>query len=1119
MSAQTPEQKRASDPTSSVWVGASAGTGKTFVLTNRVLRLMLTGTRPDKILCLTFTKAAAAEMANRINARLGKWVRQSDLASDLEAVLGRAPTPDEILLARRLFAEVLDVPGGLKIQTIHAFCQSLLGRFPIEANIPPHFQLIEERTALDHLKNARDAVLGEARAEANPALEKSLTLISQNVTELTFAELMGELVKKRSGVERLMDRFQIIDRAVLALRRMLGIKPAESREEITGVLPTEGLATAVDALLSGTKTDVERGQLISGWLKGAQTYENYEKAFLTGKDEVRKTLMTKKPAENFPAALDILEEEAERIFNARARLNLLSLFENSEALLTLGAALIGAYGDSKKRHAVVDYDDLILKVSGLLGQGGIADWVMYKLDSGLDHILIDEAQDTNPEQWQVVRTLADEFFTGLSARDAPRTIFAVGDVKQSIYAFQRAEPAQFKENLDHFSQRANEVGRKFDSVPLHKSFRSSEVVLKFVDAVFDNAESRTAFYMEEKVHHEAHRIGHAGRVELWPTEKRLEDEEEEDWSPPVIQKPSRTPEMRLANRIADQIAGWLGRGEKLPSRDRAIIPGDILILVRRRKEFDDFMIRALKARNIPVAGRDRMKLSEQLAVMDLMAVGNFVLLPGDDLTLAVVLKSPFVGFSEEDLYNLSAERGKKSLWQCLLARRSEGGIFESAANFLTRLTNMADFAPPFEFYSTLLGPLRGRQELLSRLGEEANDPIDEFLAQAMAFEKNNISSLQGFLGWISTGDVEIVRDMEQGSNEVRIMTVHGAKGLQAPIVILPDCCQVPTRGDKLLWADGLLLWPGGTRHETGPAALAREKINSTREEEYLRLFYVALTRAEDRLYITGWEGKNKRLDKCWYNLAERTFEALENVQELENGARRYDQEQTAPVEKKEVQAEEATVLPTLPPWAGREPAPEPTPSRPLTPARPDSDEPAVLSPLQAVERLAKDQQRFHRGRLIHRLLEILPDIAPEKRRGAGEHFLSQKAHGLTAQDISQIIAEIFAILEDEKFAVLFGPNSQAEVPLVGMVGNTALSGQVDRLAVVGNDVWIVDYKTNRPPPDKAKDVPRIYVRQMAAYRAVLKEIYPAKNIRCLLLWTDAAILMELEDSMMDDIIF
>lgn len=1132
MTAPTAEQKRASDPAASVWVTASAGTGKTFVLTNRVLRILLSGTRPEKILCLTFTKAAAAVMANRINERLGKWVvcDQQLLCEEIQHLTGEFPDVAQQQHARKLFAHVLEVPGGLKILTIHSFCQSLLGRFPLEAGIAPHFQVMDERTALEHLARARDAVLAEAQADINPALARALSHISRKVTENTFADLIRELIGQRSGLERMMGRFRLVEQAVLAMRHMLGLGSSETGDGITrhachdeNIKGTD-LRRAVEKLLGGSASNEKAGAKIARWLSTPrdrpQNFEDYKSVFLTKDGHIRKKLMPDRMAAACPAEFEAMGHEAVRLQGVEEKVKLVTLLENSTSLLMIGAAMLAAFRDSKKRHAVMDYDDLILQVTGLIGRSGIADWILYKLDGGIDHILIDEAQDTNPEQWQVVTALANEFFVGQGRSDEVRTIFAVGDVKQSIYSFQRADPKEFVENRCYFEQKSSDAGHPFHNVSLDLSFRSTAAVLDLVDRVFEAPDSRIALsFSDEQIIHRPSRANEAGLVELWPTEKSQDVEMPDDWQPPVIQQPSTSPEMKLAIRIADRIDGWLKSGEMLTSRGRPVEPGDIMILVRRRTRFDDYMIRALKARNIAVAGQDKMELSEQIAVMDLIAMGNFVLLPGDDLTLAVVLKSPFIGFDEQDLYDLAHGR-RGSLWAELLSRKSERPLFRNACDLLVACLNFADTAPPFEFYNNLLTSLGGRKSLLGRLGEEANDPIDEFLQLAMGYEQNNISALQGFLSWIERGDIQIKRDMEQGRPQVRIMTIHGAKGLQAPIVILPDTCQVPKKTSKILWAgprsEQLLFWPGNKDFELGPCAAARTEITLTRDQEYERLLYVAMTRAQDRLYITGWEGRKDRSENCWYDMVRTAFENMNA--ETDGPILRLTCPQEKAVEKPAA-AKKREAERQLPSWAKARPPQEPSPVRPLSPSRPAEDEPPVSSPLLSHQRKDRDQRRFHRGRLIHRLLEILPDLPEDRRQAAARKFLNQSAYGLDEADITQITNQITGILIDPDFGDVFSQDSRAEVSIVGLAGRVPVSGQVDRLVVLEREILIVDYKTNRPPPKNVADVSRLYLRQMAAYRAVLSDIYPDKTIRCMLLWTDVARLMELPEQALAQVRF
>ncbi len=1123
----TPDQRQAAQPETSVWVSASAGTGKTRVLTDRVLRLMLAGTRPENILCLTFTKAAAAEMANRLNQRLGRWAMLGDeaLSAELASLGGQAPDDDQLATARRLFASVLDARGGLKIQTIHAFCESLLGRFPLEAELMPHFQAMDERSAAEHLGAARDAVLAAA---AGGPLEAELAQVTGQVGEDDFAGLLHELASNRGRWGRMMATSGGPDGVVTRVRQALELEPGDSVESLRlaacedGEIAGADLRRVATAQLgaSASASDQARGAAIEAWLAAdaagrAAGFDDYLGTFFTKAGEPRKTLINKAALEREPEGADVLGREVARLAAVIERCHAAHVAASTAALLALGEALLAAYEAAKRRHGLLDYDDLILATRDMLQRPGSAQWVLYKLDSGLDHILIDEAQDTNPEQWQVVAALAEEFFTGLGARERVRTVFAVGDAKQSIYSFQRADPEGFVTWRDHFAGLAENAGGLWDRVDLEKSFRSNQAVLAAVDAVFAQPEAQDGLlFGEQGIRHETDRLDQAGLVEVWPLELPVKEGPEDPWMPAVDQQARPSPEVRLAGRIADRLAGWLAAGEQLPSRGRALRPGDVMILVQRRNLFFEEMVRALKQRGVPVAGADRMVLSDQLAVMDLVALGRFVLLPDDDLSLAEVLKSPLVGLDDEALFALAWQR-PGSLWQALATRRGEQPAWREAWQFLSGLLAAADYVPPYEFYAALLGPGGARQRLKARLGSEVNDPIDEFLALALDFERLHAPALEAFLHWLTAGEAQVKRDLELGRDEVRVLTVHGAKGLQAPVVFLPDSCRVPSQDDRLLWLEDdepgagvgareILLWPVRRKYEVGAADKARQAARQSHLREYRRLLYVAMTRAEDRLYVAGWETSQGRGEGCWYDLV---------WQGLEGKAERHGSEWGEMLRLEGAQGPDPDRLEkleplgpsgrSLPDWATRPPAAEPRPPAPLAPSRPDP-EPTVRAPLEA-----DDGGRFRRGNLVHRLLQSLPEVAPAERRPAAARLLEVLAPELAAEARAAIAEETITVLEEPGFAALFGPGSRAEVAVTARLGDRILAGQVDRLCVAENEVLLVDYKTNRPPPRSVAAVAPAYLRQLAAYRAALEIIYPDRTIRCALLWTDGPRLMEI----------
>jgi len=1136
-------QRGATDPSASVWVMASAGTGKTKVLTDRVLRLMLTGTRPERILCLTYTKAATAEMNTRIAKQLGVWsaLPDDDLDKKLIALLGRRPDDVERTRARQLFARVLDTPGGMNIQTIHAFCQSLLGRFPLEAGVAPHFTVMDEADARELLRHAREDILIRARTDSGP-LAWALSEVTRHLHETGFTDLMASLAAERSRLGRLIETYGSIEGLIAAVRDLLGVGVDDTPESVTAcacadnAFDAPGLRQAASALTEGSDKDRERGTKIADWLAAPSpmrhsTFETYQTAFLTTATPptMLKTLITKKACAAAPGTDEALRNEAERVLAVVMKRRAAATARATAALLILGDALLGAYGRLKAARALLDYNDLILHVARLLEREGNTSWVLFKLDGGIDHVLIDEAQDTSPEQWRIVRALTSEFFAGTGAREDVRTVFAVGDVKQSIYSFQGAAPEQFVANQDVFGQHVRQAQQNWRPIDLTVSFRSTRAVLQAVDAVFFQPGASDGVALDgQPIQHQAWRMQQGGMVEVWPPVKPLETDSPTPWKPPVERMRGDSPQARLAQLIARRIRDMIAESEILESKGRPIAAGDVMVLVRRRTAFVEELVRALKLLRVPVTGVDRMVLTDQMAVMDLIAVGRFVLLPTDDLILATVLKCPLIGLDEDRLFQLAYDRSG-SLWESLRARASEAPEFGEAYHQLSEYLALADTIPPFEFYAKLLGPLGGRKKLFSRLGREAEDPIAEFLDLALDFERSHAASLEGFLHWLEAGTVEIKRDLEQEElKAVRVMTVHGAKGLQAPIVFLPDTMGAPTKGSRFLWAgqtadtDGLLLWPPSRAFHETVADRERERVKIKNHQEYRRLLYVAMTRAEDRLIVCGWKGKNKEPEDCWYNLISRGLRKIpeDNLEETNDrflsSASEIDSacvlRLACPQEIAEKQhrpAPEVEAL-SLPAWAQSPPSDEPDPPRPLAPSRPEEDEPAVRSPVGP-----DDGRRYKRGRLIHRLLQSLPEVAPEHRASTARSWLARPAHGLRPEARDEMVTEVLGVLDHPDYAHLFGPGSRAEVPLTGLVQGRVISGQVDRLLISSDSVTVLDYKTNRPVPPDLSAVPTIYLRQMAAYRSVLRLIYPDMPVRCVLLWTDGPHLMTIEDNLLD----
>ena len=1121
-------QRRAAAPGISAWVSASAGTGKTKVLTDRLLGLILEGSDPARVLCLTFTRAAAAEMANRLNERLVEWMTLPDDAffKELHELTGRDPNDAMMAQARQLLARVLDTPGGVKIVTIHAFCQSLLRRFPLEADVSPEFAVLDERAAAEARQEAAASVIVTARAAGDRSeLAAALAVVAGHVGEERFGMLMTALAGERGKLRLVVEDGHGMLRNRLCAA--LSLPAGTTVEDLVAGFCAEGacdeaeLRAAAATLAGGSVTDRNRGAALTAWCaepqRRRQMLEAYAEAYLTDEGTVRKVLATRGVAA--AAACDvcgILTAEAERVVKFREAHSSVVLVEATCALIRLGHELIQAYEERKRAQGALDYEDLVVKALDLLRHPGVAPWVLFKLDGGVDHILIDEAQDTNPEQWEIVAALSEEFFAGDGARDRPRTIFAVGDAKQSIYSFQRADPHAFLRMRQHFEERITAAEQEWRVVPLEISFRSTEPILQAIDAIFRHEAAYDGVALDGgRIHHVASRAGQAGLVELWPPVEPQPDEDNDPAALPVTPRGVIEPRTRLAEAIAATIKSWLDRREMLEARGRPIRPGDVMVLVRRRNEFVSELLSALKQRRVPVAGADRLILTEQLAVQDLTALGRFLLFPDDDLTLAAVLKGPLFAVDEETLFDLAHGRGETHLWDRLRSRAATNEALRQVAERLSALLARADFAPPYELYAEILSAEGGRRALLERLGPEAEDTVEEFLALSLAYEREHVPSLQGFLRWLAAGDTEVKRDFgARPRDEVRILTVHGAKGLEAPIVFLPDTMQLPKPAETLLWAqnDELPLWRPRAEFAVPFYASEREALRCRELQEYRRLLYVGLSRAQDRLYVCGWRTRDAPQQGCWHSLCQAglsgvatpfafdTTALIGRIGWSGEGLRLASMQTASPVVEPVIETA-ASGLP-LPLWVSDPPPAEPDPPKPLFPSHPSETEPSASSPLGMGGR-----DRFKRGLLVHRLLQSLPELPAGEREDAARRFLALPTHGLSIEEQDEIRRETLAVLGHPDFAAIFGPGSQAEVPLVGLVKGQALSAQIDRLVVDEDRVLVVDFKTLRPPPATEAEVAPIYLRQLALYKAALGKIFPEHEIRCALLWTEGPRLM------------
>ena len=1153
----TVQQSRASDPASSAWVSANAGSGKTHVLTQRVIRLLLSGCRPSSILCLTYTKAAASEMSNRVFQRLAEWTVLSDaeLRERIAGIEGAEPDSFKLAEARRLFAKALETPGGLKIQTIHAFCEALLHQFPLEANVAGHFSVLDDRAATALLAEARRSLLTATSAEEDADLAEAFAHVLDLGDEFGLEALLSDIVSNRTAIRRFTAQAERRGGIGPALKTALGLDPADTEQSITAAFwPLPGLSgLTLDLYLS--LADQSGGAKVTEVAYGLRTVmkepdpfrraEHLEKIFMTasGKPKADSSLVAKAMLKPAPELAGAIDEARAHVAACRDRLRLYRMFAATLAALTLATRLNEDYEELKKSRSLLDFEDLIARTADLLTRDGVGAWVHYKLDQGIDHILVDEAQDTSPIQWTVIKSLAEDFYSGASARETRRTMFAVGDEKQSIYSFQGARPERFDEERKTTQTQVTQSGQPFHEVRLPLSFRSTADVLSAVDQVFslpDNARGLSA--RGDAVQHRSNRMGHPGAVDLWDVVVPDVAVQEEDWTAPFDATPDKAPSAILASRIANRIGEMIGRETVIEkNEERLIEPGDILVLVRKRDAFVNALTRALKRRdNIPVAGADRLKLTSHIAVQDLLALGRFLLLPQDDLSLAALLKSPLFDLSEDDVFDVAALRADdSSAWVHLKHLADEQPLrFRGAAERLEHLLVLSRSLSPHDLYARILGQYGGRRKFLGRLGSEAADILDEFLTFALDHETSGLPGLQAFVSTLEIESPEVKREQDGGRNEVRIMTVHASKGLEAPIVFLVDSnskafisSHVPKFRLLDLPTGSVPVWVPGKGLSNALTSTDDARLKAAAEEEYRRLLYVGMTRAADRLTICGYRGTRDNPESWQAMIAAALSAHADHCRvvsfagpdgEWSGLSWRLPAAPGKPVSRAEHAAAGPVEAIPLPGALFRPLPPQKILPRPLSPSGAgtmiddDADDLIVTSPLFGDK--AKGSLALQKGKLVHRMLQMLTEFPEADRAAAARRYADRAARFWPAEERSKLVAGVMSILSHPDLAPVFSARSQSEVSIMGTLTldgqDFAISGRIDRLVETEDRVIILDYKTNRVPPASETEVPLAYRAQLAIYREILGPLYPGKAIEGVLAYTETASIITLSTGLM-----
>ncbi|CAN7687569.1 double-strand break repair helicase AddA [Bosea sp. LjRoot9] len=1118
-------QALAANPRLSAWVSANAGSGKTYVLVNRVLRLLLDGVEPGRMLCITYTKAAAANMANRIFKALSEWATMPDdgLTELLTALTGKTSSPDQRATARRLFAQALETPGGLKIETIHAFCTRVLQSAPFEANVPPRFEVADDLAQAEMLRDARRALLTLVAADPEGAEAKALDLLARQAAQDTFDAMMQEALRQRALFSDAQGRARDAGQMRNGMAAFLRIAPDLTAEEVQAsfrrtLAGMGGLPRLIAGLEAGSATRqlfaANLRTLLAGQGDGDPVAQ-CRRGFITEAGSINANIRGKGKSEFEPDLLSVLESLAAGVLAASDQLNAIAIRDRSHALALLVTRMLASYQRLKSERSLLDYDDLIAKTRSLLSRVE-ATWVLYKLDAGIDHILLDEAQDTSEAQWAILGKLAEEFSTGLGAgEDAlkPRTVFVVGDEKQSIYGFQGAMPKAFGDERQRLGRRIQEAGQRFEPVSLNTSFRSTSDIMQAVDAVFaapDHARGLVFDGAQRPETHDTVRRNDPGCVDLWPLCANDQGEPPDAWTTPVDAAERRSGIVKLASRIAGVLGRWKRSGQD--DLGHPFAPGDVMILLRQRGALFETIVKALKDEGVPVTGRDRLTLADHPAVEDLIVLGRTLLLPDDDLTLATALKTPLIGLDDDDLLRLAPERAG-SLREALREAGASEPRYAAVEHKLVALAEEAGRSGPFRFFAGLLGPRGGRNLALAHLGAEAGDALDAFLNAALDHERRHGPSLAGFLQHISGTAADVKRDLSASAGEVRVMTVHGAKGLEAKIVILADLAPEPgaKRLPKILAVDAprglpVPLWPPAGAEDAEATRAAKALVVQQMVEEHHRLLYVALTRAEDRLIVCGAQPKGEAPEGSWYAMVAAGLAASEQglrdiaAPDGQGVIQRF--RVSVPRAAAPAKALDAPGAIEIPPWFGR---PAPREHEPAPPLKPSS----ALSAADGTERPGDGPflaQAASAGRLAHLLLQILPEIEAARREAAAQALAATRGGGLPTERRARIVTAALALLREPALAALFAEGSLAEVPVTGAIAladgsRRSVSGQIDRLAVTQDEVLIADFKTTARPPANAAAIPPTTLAQLAVYRALVEAIYPGRRVRALAIYT------------------
>ncbi len=1096
-------QQLASDPKNSVWVMASAGSGKTKVLTDRILRLLLEDVAPHKILCLTYTKVASIEMQERLNQELQNWIICSDgeLFEKLSNLTGRKPENHTLSKARGLLIKNLDAELKIKIQTIHSFCQSILKSFPFEAKIPINFELLEENKARILLKNSQKNVLQNAFNDKK--LHDLVFKINSKTSDENFTSLVSNMLQNKDKINFIKHKYCDIDNAIKEICKKFDIYFEDNNfseislkifENFIKNLNLSQLINFTQELAkSSSKNDLKYYENIKKFTEKPiiENFEFLNNGFFTIENSPRK--FSKKIDDNFANHINEFRNSIS-VFNQQYQAFI--TIENSANLIKIVMAILDDFQKIKIENCYLDYGDLINIANQILENPEFCEWIKLKMDSSFDHILIDEAQDTNPIQWSIIKSLTEDFFSGESSSEQSRSIFVVGDEKQSIMGFQGADINQTKLFHDYFSQKSN---YKLQNIDLNTSFRSGVNILKLVDEVFNSKScehklSKALCKIGEYVNHQSFRQT-AGYVEIWQNEEIFDEEKSyqlainenseniqaedlnsnQNYSKNKIKSSKKNTfdfswKVDFSNQnvdnskditakyIAKKIRKWIDEKRLIKDKNRVINYGDIMILVRNRKNgFIEKLSQNFNRLEIPFISVGKIKFSENLLIQDFLNLAKFALLPSDCFNLACLLKSPFFNVSEDELFEFCKIKNNQhqNLWSTLKSSKYY--------NSLENIINLSKNNDVFEFFFKILNDEQNQINIASRFTAQGLEIINNFLFICLDFNQKNSINLQNFIEFVEKIDPEITLNSTE-TNQIKITTIHSSKGLQAPIVIMPDCLYAYSNQldnkEKILWFEDFPLWINKDSKINSLIKEISDNKISENYEEHLRLLYVALTRAEDEIYIGGLNGKKD--EKCWY-------EIINKINNENFFKTKFEDVKNVPLTKN------ITTKILLK----------------------NSDFNFVNKNSNYAFSIIN--QALSTGEVLHKLLEIIGKNYKMPKiwlKNLINNFLKNSTN-LSSSNQQNILQIIENFLDSKLFLEIFELDFDGKILCEHEIYHQQKNLRIDLIKETKNEILIIDYKSDETLPNK---VSAQYFEQLNLYKTALQKLYPNYKIKCAILW-------------------